>query len=257
MFLNLESFHIIMVFAATFLGGFVKGGIGFAMPIVMMSALASFMPTTDALALMILPMLATNLHQSLRHGIKSAWQTMIDWRWHIVPLLGSMTVAAGYAKVIPQGIMLVSLGGPVFIYALWQVMGWPMRMSLEHPRRAEVLTGLIGGIYGGLAGIWGPPLIVLLLSLNTPKAEQVRVLGTTFLIGTTGLMLLHGATGVFDARTAPFSLVLVLPAALGIVAGFRMQDRLNLVQFRRWTLIMLMLTGANLLRRGLQIIGML
>lgn len=255
MFLNLDIFHIVLVFAVTFLGGFVKGGIGFAMPIVMMSALAGFMPTTDALALMILPMLATNLHQSLRHGFRAAWQAVVDWRWHILPLLVSMALAAGYARTIPQGVMLVSLGGPVLVYALWQLMGWPMRMSLSHPRRAQIATGLIGGIYGGLAGIWGPPLIVLLLSLNTPKAEQVRVLGTTFLIGTTGLLLLHGATGVFDARTAPFSLLLVLPAVLGVMAGFRMQDRLDLVQFRRWTLIMLMLTGANLLRRGLQILG--
>lgn len=252
MFLNLDLYQVIVVFAVTFLGGLVKGGIGFAMPIVMMSGLAGFMPTTDALALMILPMLVTNLHQSLRNGIRAAWRTLCDWRWHIVPVLVSMAIAARYANVIPQGVMLVSLGGPVLLYAFWQLMGWPMRMSVRNPRRAEVITGLIGGIYGGLAGIWGPPLVVLLISLETPKAEQVRVLGTTFLVGTTGLMLMHGATGIFDARTAPLSLLLVLPAVLGIMAGFRMQDRLDLAQFRRWTLIMLMLTGANLLRRGLQ-----
>lgn len=253
MFMGLDLAHSLLVFGAAFLGGFVKGAIGFAMPIVMISVLATFLPVPDALALMLLPMLVTNVHQALRWGALAAWRTALAFRWHIVALLAALAVSAALLRHIPAGWLLAGLGAPILVYALWQLTGQPMRLALHNRRRAEVVTGLIGGFYGGVAGIWGPPLIVLLLSLGTPKAEQVRTLGVVFLIGTVALMAAHGATGVFDARTAPLSALLVLPAVAGMAAGFALQDRLNMVQFRRWTLIMLALTGANLVRRAIEI----
>ena len=44
---------------------------------------------------------------------------------------------------------------------------------------------------------------------------------------------------------------MVVPAFVGMRLGFALQDRLDVAQFRRWTLILLVLTGANLIRRAL------
>jgi uncharacterized protein len=44
--------------------------------------------------------------------------------------------------------------------------------------------------------------------------------------------------------------VLVLPAALGLSLGYAVQDRLDQQRFRRWTQILLLFTGLNLLRRA-------
>lgn len=43
-----------------------------------------------------------------------------------------------------------------------------------------------------------------------------------------------------------------VPAVLGMQFGFALQGRMNLTQFRRWTLVLLVLTGANLIRRALR-----
>ena len=45
--------------------------------------------------------------------------------------------------------------------------------------------------------------------------------------------------------------MLVLPAAIGMWLGFRAHDRLDAQRFRRWTLVLLLLTGLNLVRRGI------
>ena len=37
----------------------------------------------------------------------------------------------------------------------------------------------------------------------------------------------------------------------GMQLGFALQDRMDVTQFRRWTLILLVLTGLNLVRRAL------
>jgi hypothetical protein len=42
----------------------------------------------------------------------------------------------------------------------------------------------------------------------------------------------------------------VLPALIGQAMGLRIQDRLDLALFRRWTLVLLVLTGGNLVWRA-------
>jgi uncharacterized membrane protein YfcA len=49
----------------------------------------------------------------------------------------------------------------------------------------------------------------------------------------------------------PFSAALLIPAFLGMQVGFRMSDRLNPELFRKATLIVLIVAGANLVRRGI------
>ena len=101
------------------------------------------------------------------------------------------------------------------------------------------------------SGIWGPPLIIYLISIDAPKQEAVRILGVVFLTGAIILTGSHLVSGVLNAQTIPLSLLMVLPALVGMKLGFKAQDRLDPVRFRRWTLILLGLAGANLLRRAL------
>ena len=72
-----------------------------------------------------------------------------------------------------------------------------------------------------------------------------------FLIGAVVLTTAHLQSGVLNARTLPFSMALILPSVLGMVAGQWVQDRLDQQRFRWWTLVLLVLTGANLMRRAI------
>ncbi|HHX89406.1 MAG TPA: TSUP family transporter, partial [Paracoccus sp.] len=129
--------------------------------------------------------------------------------------------------------------------------GWKPEIAPRHRNRAEYGLGIIGGLYGGISGIWGPPVIVYLLALRTEKTEMVRVMGVVFLIGAVVLTLAHLGSGVLNATTLPFSAVLVIPAALGMWLGFRQQDKLDAERFRWWTLVVLMVIALNLIRRAI------
>ncbi|MFV0385118.1 sulfite exporter TauE/SafE family protein [Paracoccus sp. (in: a-proteobacteria)] len=250
---GLDIWQFWIAFAITAFAGFVKGAIGFAMPMIMLSAFGSVMPPTTALAALILPTLLSNVQQTFRQGPAEALRSATEFRWHIAMVLIFICVSAGFARAIPQGVMLILLGVPIVIFALWQLSGRPLRLPTDHRRRAEIVTGIVGGLYGGISGIWGPPLIVLLLSLGVDKREQVRVQGVVFLMGAVVLTAAHLTSGVLNARTLPLSAILCLPAFAGMLAGFVLQDRLDVVQFRRWTLVLLVLTGLNLVRRAFAI----
>jgi uncharacterized membrane protein YfcA len=249
--LGLELWAFALALAVTGFAGFVKGAVGFAMPMIMMSAFASFLTGEMALALLILPTVVTNVAQALRHGWQAAWASVVKYRLHIAMLMIFIVVSAQFVRAIPQALMLGLLGIPIVGFAAIQLAGRSLAIRIEHRRRAEAGLGIIGGLYGGISGIWGPPLIVYLLSTGASKAEMVRVQGVVFLIGAVVLLGAHLTSGVLNAQTLPLSALMVLPASFGMWLGFRLQDRLDPVRFRRWTLVLLLLTGLNLVRKAI------
>ena len=240
----------LVALAITFLGGVVKGTSGFALPLVMISGLGAFLPPELALAGLILPTLVANLFQAFRQGMVNAWGSARKYRRLIGMIVLVIPISAQFVQIIPQTALLLVIGVPVLLFALSQLAGLPLRVTLKHQTRAEYTLGMVAGLSGGLSGIWGPPVIVFLLSTDTAKAEQVRVQGLAYLIGAVVLTLSHLQTGVLNAATTGFSAVLILPACAGLWLGFRLQDRLDPARFRRWTLVLLVFTGLNLIRRA-------
>lgn len=236
--------------AVTLFAGFVKGAVGFAMPLIMISAFSSFMPPETALAALILSVLSTNLHQSLRFGLGPAWASAVKYRRLIAMTCLGIVITAPFVVYMPQRLLLGLLGVPVMGFALMQLSGWKPSIPPRHRNPAEYALGLIGGLYGGISGIWGPPVIVYMLAVNTEKAEMVRVMGVVFMIGAIVLTGAHLGSGVLNAVTLPFSAALIVPAALGMWLGFQLQDRLDAERFRRWTLLVLIVIALNLLRRA-------
>ena len=247
---GLDPFHFILALAITLFAGFVKGAVGFAMPMIMISAFSGFLPPEVALAGLILPTVVTNLSQAFRQGRQAAWQTVVTYRRILTATVVFIVVSAGFIHVIPQTLFLLLLGLPITTFAVAQLAGVNLALRLEHRARAEWILGAIGGLYGGISGVWGPPLLVYLLSIGATKLETVRVQGVVFLIGAVVLFAAHLTSGVLNAQTLTFSALLVIPAQIGQFLGTRIQDRLDQRLFRRWTLVLLILTGLNLMRRA-------
>ena len=236
--------------AITLFAGFVKGAVGFAMPMIMISAFSSFLPPEIALAGLILPTLISNLSQALRQGWQPAVDTAWTYRRFLITTVVFIIISAQFVRVIPQELFLVLLGLPITIFAALQLAGKKLALKLEHRIRAEWILGAIGGLYGGISGVWGPPLLVYLLSIGADKLETVRVQGVVFLIGAAVLLSAHLHSGVMNAQSIWFSAALVPPAFLGQSIGFAIQDRLDQAKFRRWTQVLLVVTGLNLMRRA-------
>lgn len=235
----------------TFFAGFVKGAVGFAMPLIMISGFTIFLPPQQALAGLILPTLVTNISQAFRQGVPAAQGTVVTYRRFILATLVMLLISAQFVDDLPQAAFLLLLGLPITAFAVLQLSGVPLALRLEHRVRAEWALGAVGGLYGGISGIWGPPLLVYLLSTGVGKVETVRAQGVVFLLGAIVLCAAHLGTGLLAGPTLLFSALMVLPAMLGQQIGLAVQDRLDQRRFRRWTQLLLVLTGANLIRQGL------
>ncbi|WP_333817386.1 sulfite exporter TauE/SafE family protein [Tabrizicola sp.] len=235
----------------TLFAGFVKGAVGFAMPMILVSAFAVFLPQPLALAGLILPTLVTNLSQAFRQGAGPARETTVTYRRFLIATVAGIVISAPFADMIPRMAYLLMLGLPITIFAALQLMGRSLAIHLDHRDRAEWGLGAVGGLYGGVSGIWGPPLLVFLLSTGADKGEMIRAQGVVFLIGAATLLAAHLGTGLLNAQTLGFSAALSLPALAGLYAGYWVQDRLDQARFRRWTQGLLVVTGLNMVRLAL------
>jgi len=236
------------VIAVTLFAGFVKGSVGFGLPMIMMGGLTTFVAPQQALAALIMPAFLINLIQAFRQGWRPALQSTIEYRRFGIAVLVFIAISANFVNVIPEPVFLLLLGIPIAVYAAMQLAGKTLTVKVEHRTRVEWTLGIISGLYGGVSGIWGPPLLVFLLSIGTEKTESVRVQGVIYLFGAAMLIPAHLHSGVLNHDTLPFSVVLVIPALVGQLIGFRVHDRLDQDLFRRMTQVMLVLVGLNLVR---------
>ena len=235
----------------TLFAGFVKGAVGFAMPMILVSAFAVFLPQHLALAGLILPTLVTNLSQAFRQGVGPARETARTYRRFRIATVICIAISAPFADAIPRIVYLLMLGLPISIFAALQLMGRSLAIQLHHRDRAEWALGVVGGLYGGVSGIWGPPLLVFLLSTGADKLTMIRAQGVVFLIGAIALLASHLATGLANAQTLGFSVALCVPALAGLYAGYWVQDRMDQQRFRRWTQGLLVVTGLNMVQLAL------
>ncbi|UXX84469.1 sulfite exporter TauE/SafE family protein [Roseovarius pelagicus] len=247
---------IIWVFAltVTLFAGMIKGLVGFALPMVMISCLGSVMAPELALAGVILPTLVTNIWQALRQGLGAAWQSVRRFRLFLMSAAAMLVAAAQLVPLLPSSALYLLIGVPVTLYAAMTLLGRGLRLPPNPGPRLEVGIGLLTGAMGGLTAVWGPPTVAMLTAQGTEKREQMRVQGVIYGSGAILLAMAHFGSGILRAETMPFSLAMVPPALLGMWMGFAIQDRIDQAVFRRVTLFVLLVAGVNLLRRGVMLV---
>ncbi len=249
--LSLGPGLLVFCCAVALLAGVVKGLVGFAMPMILISGLGTVMGADLALAGLILPTLVTNGAQALRQGPGAALASVRRFRLFLGAGLVCLLISAQLFRLLDPSVLLLLIGGPITLFAALQLAGWHLTLPGGPGRGAELGIGAFAGFIGGLSGVWGPPTVAYLTALGTEKTEQMRVQGVIYGLGAVALLFAHIGSGVLNAQSVWFSLSLIPAAGLGMWLGGRMQDRIDQRAFRRATLAVLLIAGLNLVRRGL------
>jgi uncharacterized membrane protein YfcA len=237
--------------AVLFCGGFVKGAIGFALPLIALAGMGAFLPAPLAVALMVIAAFVANIWQAFAWGLAAALRNLRDYWVLNVTLLPMILLGSQLLPHLDERLVYLVIGVMVCAFAALQLIGYRPPDPSRHARPVEAAVGTFSGLLGGISGAWGPPIIFYLLARRTPPVDQVLAQGVSFLLGTAMLSGGLAVSGVLNAQTWPLSVAGVVPVLLGMWLGLKVAPLLNPATFRRLTLMMLIFAGVNLLRRGL------
>ena len=240
-----------IAFAVSAVAGFIKGVVGFAFPMIMISGVGLLFEPDFAVALLIVPLFAVNLLQAIEGGLSSILSIIKQHRRLVGSLLTCLFLAAQIAWLLPKEVFYAIIGLPICLVAILQLAGWRLRLPERYRNLGEYVAGAASGIFGGFAGVWAPLVVTYLVALDKPVRHIIQAQGAIYLAGSIMLIAAHVRSGILNEATVWPSLALVIPAVGGLTAGTLIRNRLDKEKFRRFTLIVLAVAGFNLALRAM------
>ncbi len=230
-------------------GGLVKGISGFGMPMVSVSLVASVTGPAQAIALVAVPNMGANVWQAIHSG---RYREMLTRLWPLlIPLFVVTYFSAQVLTKIDAALASRALGVLVIAFGIIQFTKFSMLVS---PRREQVMSPLVGataGLVGGLSSFFGPPVTMYLIALKLPKEDFIAATAVCFLVGGVALYTNFAINGILDGPEFGASTLAVIPVVCGIAMGRALSRRIPQKSFEHLVLVILVLVGLNLLRRGL------
>ena len=238
-----DSFLIIIA-AVFLLAGFVKGVIGLGLPTVSMGLLAVSMTPVQALTIVIVPAIVTNIWQTfvgpyLRDVIRRLWPLMLATAFGIWAGSGLMT--GPYAK---DGTII--LGVLLAIYAVIGLTKVRFSVSRGNEKWVGGIVGLITGVVAAATGVQVIPSMPFMQAIGMEKDELVQALGVFFTVATLAQAFNLTSAGLLNASTALPGGIAMIAAFAGMFIGQAVRTRMEPEAFRRWFLIAMLLLGIYL-----------
>ncbi len=236
--------------ALALVAGLIKGITGFAFPMIMFSGMSLFFDPADAVACLVLPLLAVNLIQSLQFGYRAAVREARASFLLAAALCICIALAAPLVTVLSPSALFAVLGPTITLVALIQLAGWRFTLPPRLHKTGAAVTGVAAGICGGFAGVWAPLIVLYLLALNIGRQRHILIQGVTYTAGSLVLIAAHFRTGVISPESLGLSGALIVPSLLGLGAGTWLLGRINRQRFVTVTLCVLVAAGMNLIWRA-------
>lgn len=235
----------LLIIAAVFaFAGFIKGVIGLGLPTVSIGLLAVAMPPAQAVAIVIVPAIVTNIWQTfagsyLRDILRRLWPLLLGTVIGI--RLGAGLMTGPYARYgsLVLGVLLVAYG----------ILGLSKRSFHVASNREKWIggpVGLITGVISAATGVQVIPSMPYLQAIGMEKDELVQALGVFFTTATLALAVNLTDAGLLSTATALPGLIALAAAFAGMFGGQAVRTRMHPDTFRRWFLIALMGLGLYL-----------
>ena len=236
------------VAAAFLLGGVVKGIIGLGFPLVVLACLAATIGLKEAMGLLIVPGIITNIWQALAGG---AFVPIVQRIWTL--LLASVAGIWAGVQILTTAnttLLIGLLGTLLFVYSAISLA----RPQIPPPEKKEAwlspLMGGLGGLMFGLTGSYMVPGVLYVQALGMTRDMFVQALGIVFCLIMMALALFMSRNQILPMETAMVSAGALIPTALGMVLGQKLRHRLSEQLFRKILFVALCCAGAYMVARA-------
>jgi len=245
----MNEWLVVALIVIYFMAGAIKGTLGIGFPTAAIALTATLLDVRSAIGYMVIPMCLINAWQIYRSGNMLA-VLVLNW-----PLVTTMVISIGvFSRLsvdVPIRWLTLLLGLVTVMFAVLSLWRKPPRLPAQFDRMAQLITGAVSGVIGGLAGIWAPPIIIYLMSRRVSTEVFVQTVGVLLFIGSFILLLGYTSTGIVNSENVLTSTLLLVPAVAGFSVGELLRRKISAQRFQKLVLLFFLLLGLNFIRRSL------
>lgn len=247
---SLSVSTLIILAAVMLLSGGIKGLSGFGMPMVSIpvSTLVLGASIPQAMGWVLVSVFVTNTLQLAQH-----WSSRRVFS-RVWPLVAGMGVALAVSVQLLASLssdVLSILVGLMMLISVASQLTRPIEVPLRWQSWVLGISGLISGAIGGVTSFFGFPALQTLVAVGLEKDDFVFSVSLSFLFGGIILAIGLGSQGLVSGHDALLSVLMVIPALIGLELGRRLRQRITVATFRRAILVLILVTGASMMINGL------
>ena len=230
------------------LAGLVKGVVGLGLPTIAMALLALMMTPAQAAALLIVPSLVTNIWQI------RPWRGLGPLMMRLAPMQAGVfagTLAGAWLLGAPTGTWaVITLGVALIAYAGWGLRGARPTIGVAAQRWSGPIVGALTGVVTAATGVFVIPAVPYLQAIGLSRDELIQAMGVSFTVSTVALALGLYINHRYSAGALGMSVLMLVPALIGMQVGQRLRSRLSPDVFRTCFLVSLGLLGGYMVVQG-------
>ena len=243
MFVDLDTYTILIMLLGISVGGFLKGVISFGFPLIALPILSLALPPKPAIFLLFFSLIFVNIREIKIKNWKSYKK--------ITPLALGIFIGIIFGSVIFHNVdskfISKTIGVTIIMSAIINFYGIKISKTLLENKIFSIIYGLCSGIIGGMTTIVGPLIVIYLVSLNLKKeifSELVSLSVFSTLAPLYGIFFIYQKVTINDFFV---SAILVIPAILMQFLGFKIRRIIPQSVFKNIILVILIIIGALVL----------
>ena len=245
----MENGDILVVCGAFLFAGLVKGTTGLGFATTALSFLVYAIGLKEALPLLIVPSVVSNLIVMRDAGHFRA--TLIQFRLMYAAAPVGIFIGLALLMWLDPTISSAILGLVLIIYGVITITQPAFRLPTALARRLEIPVGFTTGLVNGVTGSQVMPVLPYLLSLPLERNVFIQAINISFTISSVVFAIGLAWLGLFTVDTTQISFVGLVAMLVGLKLGIPIRRRLSQSSFRRAVLGLLVLLGAGLVIRSL------
>ena len=227
--------------------GIVKGFLGIGLPAAAMGLLTLLLSPTEAISLLWLPILLTNVLQFGRSTHKR--EIMSTYPLFAIAIAVSIFITSMFIADYPTALLTVAIGCAMVVFSLNLLFG--LTLPIGPGQGWQVGLGVISGVLGGLSSVWSPPVAMYLIARNTPKEMFIGSTGFLFVAGCLPLGAGLIISGLITWVVIMQSLLGLGMTLIGFWIGEILRVQISQELFRRFVLIAFLIMGGRLIAIGI------
>ena len=238
--------QVLVTAGAFIVAGIAKGAIGMGLPPIALALMTFAIPLEDALALMVVPSMATNVWQAI-YGRDFLKLLRRFWTMAATSVAALIFVAAAFGQ-LGSPLAMAWVGVILVAYAALALTAWRPKVSRATERWANPLIGLASGAAAGITGVAAVPFLPYMQSLDIDRHDLVQALGIMFLFIIGALTVALAAQGAFHLNNLVGAIVAIVPTFIGVWLGQKARHAVSAETFRRIFLIGMFAVGLHMAR---------